>query len=565
MEKKVINGRTWIIIGVVVVLLAVLGVGGYAISRGNAAREESLLELGQRYLDELNYEQAVVCFEEYLEIDPQCVEAYAGLAQAYVGLGEYEKALEVLAEGYAVTGDGSLQELGSRIEEQYREILLAEGNSDSGEGNGSEEPDELTETTPEPEEEFVGPLVLDTATVGICAGNGGVIVTLENELYGAINYQGKEIVPHIYSDWWTAPTDDGYFALGDVETVHVFNAEGQEVLAIDVPETVYLFNAEGQVMLATYGLRQMYISDDGVLYRTGEGIKWHDLLQGTTTDLVKSEEHYVDSMTQMQDGKTYYLSHDDGFNPVVFVATREGTEEILFTRQGGFEFWWMSPSVDGYFILGGGSPSDDTTSEYAIFRETDGKEYYIVCGDSNIVKRDVYPFLGDAFLPISYASIVGGYYRDGAYYYSRGTQIVIEGSNKPSHDAERTCYLLDLTNAKLKTFGTKGEYVTNPSALILAQYDYIELSDSGYYLAGDGESWFYLDERGQRVAQTFLDCGSFYNGYSIILDTDGMAYLIDTEFNRVSEGYPADGVYTAEAIFCVISGDQVTILTAPEE
>lgn len=541
-EKKVINGRTWIIIGIVVVLLAVLGVGGYAISRGNAAREESLLELGQRYLEELDYEQAIACFEEYLEIDPKCVEAYVGLAQAYVGLGEYEKALEVLAEGYAVTGDGSLQEMSGRIEEQYREILLAEGNSDAG-----EEPDELTETTPEPEEEFVGPLVLDTATVEICAGNGGVIVTKKNELYGAINYQGKEIVPHIYSIWGTAPTDDGYFALGDSEDAHVFNAEGQEVLVIEAP-------------------REMYISDGGILYRTREGIKWYDLLQGTTTDMVNSEEHYVHSMTRMQDGTAYYLSRSDNYDPVVFAFDREGAEETFFKCDNhGAEPMWMFQSVDGYFILQVGR-SMDTTAEFVIFRETDGKEYHIVCGDPDIVKWwEGYSFLGDAFLPISYVNIARGYYRDGETYYSRGSQIVIEGSNTRGSDAKRTCYLLDLTNAKLRTFGTEGEYVTNPSDLILAQYDYIALSDSGYYLASDGESWFYLNERGQKVDQTFLDCSRFYNGYSIILDTDGMAYLIDTEFNKVSEGYPADGVYTAEAIFCVISGNQVTILTAPEE
>ena len=82
MEKKALNKKTWLIIGVAVILLAVLGVGGFVISRGGAQQEESMLELGKRYLDEMNYEQAIVCFEEYLEIDPQCVDAYAGLARA---------------------------------------------------------------------------------------------------------------------------------------------------------------------------------------------------------------------------------------------------------------------------------------------------------------------------------------------------------------------------------------------------------------------------------------------------------------------------------------------------
>lgn len=134
MKKKAINKKMWVIVGSVVVLLAVLGVNGYMVSRGsNAGREENMLELGQRYLDELNYEQAIVCFEEYLEIDPQCVEAYLGLAEAYEGLQNYRKALEVLAEGYAVTGDSRLQEQSWQIEEQYAETL-ASGNAMAGDG-----------------------------------------------------------------------------------------------------------------------------------------------------------------------------------------------------------------------------------------------------------------------------------------------------------------------------------------------------------------------------------------------------------------------------------------------
>lgn len=126
MEKKAIDKKTWIIIGIVVVLLAVLGLGGYMVSRSsNAGREENMLELGQRYLDELDYEQAVVCFEAYLEIDFKSVEAYTGLAEAYVGLEKYSKALEVLAEGYAATGDESLQRVSSHIEEQYGEVLVS--------------------------------------------------------------------------------------------------------------------------------------------------------------------------------------------------------------------------------------------------------------------------------------------------------------------------------------------------------------------------------------------------------------------------------------------------------
>ena len=141
MDKKSVNKKTWIIIGVVAALLAVLGVGGFLLSQGSTDQEENMLQLGQRYLDELNYEQAVACFEEYLEIDPKCVEAYVGLAEAYVGLEEYAEALEVLEKGYAATGDESLQNL----RQQYEEMIGVGDNvpeDDATDSDGAADEDE---------------------------------------------------------------------------------------------------------------------------------------------------------------------------------------------------------------------------------------------------------------------------------------------------------------------------------------------------------------------------------------------------------------------------------------
>lgn len=136
-SKNVFEKKTWIIIGVAAVLLVVLGVGGFVISRGGTQQEENLLELGQRYLDEMNYEQAIVCFEEYLEIEPKSVEAYIGLAEAYLAIGDVEKALEVLAEGYVATGSENLQNLRNQYEERYVGA--------SGSGGGDVDDESVTE------------------------------------------------------------------------------------------------------------------------------------------------------------------------------------------------------------------------------------------------------------------------------------------------------------------------------------------------------------------------------------------------------------------------------------
>lgn len=129
-KKEELNGKK-IAIVFVIILLAVLCVVGVAVARGRSNQKDNLLELGQRYLDELNYEQAAVCFEEYLEIDPKSADAYIGLAEAYIGMEEYSKALDVLEKGYSATGDTYLDELISRIEEQFPSIKRDEDTVES--------------------------------------------------------------------------------------------------------------------------------------------------------------------------------------------------------------------------------------------------------------------------------------------------------------------------------------------------------------------------------------------------------------------------------------------------
>lgn len=66
-------------------------------------------DLGMRYLNEGNYEEAVIAFTAAIEIDAKRPEAYLGAADGYVGLGDYASARSILERGYAETGDESLK------------------------------------------------------------------------------------------------------------------------------------------------------------------------------------------------------------------------------------------------------------------------------------------------------------------------------------------------------------------------------------------------------------------------------------------------------------------------
>ena len=81
--------KLWSQLVAVIVLVAVL----LTSCGSKAATATDKIELGQKYLTELNYTEAIASFTEAIKLDPNNIQAYMGRAEAYVALGEYDKAL----------------------------------------------------------------------------------------------------------------------------------------------------------------------------------------------------------------------------------------------------------------------------------------------------------------------------------------------------------------------------------------------------------------------------------------------------------------------------------------
>ena len=108
-----------IIILVIVLLLAVVGAVVAVIAIGSADEDADvagLLTSAERYIDEQEYEKAIIEFEKILEIDPMNVDAYIGIAEAYIALGDTEAAEEWLKKGIELTGDSGLEEMLAELE-----------------------------------------------------------------------------------------------------------------------------------------------------------------------------------------------------------------------------------------------------------------------------------------------------------------------------------------------------------------------------------------------------------------------------------------------------------------
>ncbi|MCD8107936.1 MAG: BspA family leucine-rich repeat surface protein [Oscillospiraceae bacterium] len=101
-----------------------------------------LLDLGEKYLLDLDYEQATVYFNQVIEVEPRNSRAYMGAAEAYVGLGDTESAINILKTALEVFTDDEevtiellkmLIEIDPTTAEWYldlAQIYINQGNTD---------------------------------------------------------------------------------------------------------------------------------------------------------------------------------------------------------------------------------------------------------------------------------------------------------------------------------------------------------------------------------------------------------------------------------------------------
>lgn len=105
MNKKI---RRFMIGGIVVII--VFGfVNIFAYGKVSEKKHSEQLDLGYKYLSEMDYEQAEVVFENIINIDEKNYEAYLGLAEVYTAMDEPEMAEEVMEEAVDKCGYGEIQ------------------------------------------------------------------------------------------------------------------------------------------------------------------------------------------------------------------------------------------------------------------------------------------------------------------------------------------------------------------------------------------------------------------------------------------------------------------------
>lgn len=64
----------------------------------------------------------------------------------------------------------------------------------------------------------------------------------------------------------------------------------------------------------------------------------------------------------------------------------------------------------------------------------------------------------------------------------------------------------------------------------------------------DESQWGYLDKDMNEVGQWYTDATDFIDGKAVIQDTDGLYYVVDTSFNKLSEGFEAEAAYAMDDV-----------------
>ena len=132
------NRKRWIITTIVIVVITlIISIVGVIAIRGRAGRFNRLLDLGQTYLDDGDYERALAAFEDAWKIDPKNPGLYELIGEAYARKNAPLEAIDMFVYFDAAFGEPShdllIEEIRNRISDgTYRE-----------ETNGLPQPDDF--------------------------------------------------------------------------------------------------------------------------------------------------------------------------------------------------------------------------------------------------------------------------------------------------------------------------------------------------------------------------------------------------------------------------------------
>jgi len=152
--EKLKRGKSKLVV-IMSAIIFCLGFGGVGITKYvNASQVKSELALGNKYLEEGQYEEAILAFEKTIKIDPKNISARLGLGKTYLLMGKEDEARKTFREVIDINPDNADEYIS--ISEIYMDLnwndeallILREGYKNAGSEKIKSKMDELQQKIP---------------------------------------------------------------------------------------------------------------------------------------------------------------------------------------------------------------------------------------------------------------------------------------------------------------------------------------------------------------------------------------------------------------------------------
>ena len=568
--KLIIIGAVALVAVVTLILIFVTG--------GSERKIEKNLDLGDKYMTELNYEQAIEAYEAVLQIDPKNCDAYIGITYSYMYLENFETAYEYASLGYNETGFESFVRIMGELE------AILNGSEEGLDGENGAQSSQHSDLFLEKCNDAV--LLYDSCT----EFRGGVAVVAQDAIYGAIDYEGNIIVPITYPGFYQKPTPEGRFVMLNGENYYLYDNKGNLIYSspnkIIASKDYYIVRIEEKTSMGfEYGESQDVLS--------ACRFEYYSFADNSLKFI--SEMPILDYEMSTVFGPACYY---DG-KEMIF-ESEEFTDDALkstFETQILADYILENPYVSDLSYLTV-SASDRLITSFVGYIEDNGNttltETYT--GPVSWSKSFNDGFNGgfswnyaDIYVP--YGAIVGGWFVAGTPVYGYGYKLMsedltqdidIEIDYQYYYDGSKlvrteTVDVVDLDNcicdfygwytgyAYARNYGSKMILATasdkqllvdmaNGEPALLAAYDRIIMSDQKYWLVSRDGQWGYVDHDGNEVA-IYEAAAAFSNGYGAVI-SGGHALIIDENFETVKDLGEAVGVTCFADAFRIRTSDE---------